>query len=92
MDPHPPEKCITCDPAGHPRQRAYPPGSPPRHRTIVLCFDGIGESFDKDVRNIKLIFLVTAETNGAIHRIRTSFSCSRYLKEVTPRCSLSIVK
>ena len=61
---HPPEKCITCDPSDHPRQWTHPPGSPPRHRTIVLCFDGTGDSFDKDVRYIEPTILVTAEIEG----------------------------
>ena len=49
LSSHHVEKCIACDPGDHPRQWTHPPaGSPPRHRNIVLCFDGTRDSFSKD--------------------------------------------
>ena len=39
-------KCSACDPSDH--QRVWIPDGPTA-RTLVLCFDGTGDSFDEDV-------------------------------------------
>ena len=45
--------CYTCTPPfEHPREWKPDPESPDRHRTLVLCFDGTGDSFDQDVSTI----------------------------------------
>ena len=47
--------CFTCTPPyGHPREWEPRPATPGRKRTLVLCFDGTGDSFDQDVSNSEL--------------------------------------
>ena len=45
------KNCFACNPPyKHPREWKPDPDSPERHgRTLVLCFDGTGDSFDQDV-------------------------------------------
>ncbi|KAF9786823.1 hypothetical protein BJ322DRAFT_1052259 [Thelephora terrestris] len=45
--------CFTCNPPyQHPREWAPNPQTPGRKRTLVLCFDGTGDSFDQDNSNV----------------------------------------
>lgn len=45
--------CFTCTPPyEHPRHWKPDPESLDRHRTLVLCFDGTGDSFDQDNSNV----------------------------------------
>ena len=42
--------CFTCTPPyKHERDWVPKPDAPGRERTLVLCFDGTGDSFDQDV-------------------------------------------
>jgi hypothetical protein len=42
--------CFTCTPPyQHAREWQPDPNTPDRGRTLVLCFDGTGDSFDQDV-------------------------------------------
>ena len=42
--------CFTCTPPyQHSREWKPDPDSPDRRRTLVVCFDGTGDSFDQDV-------------------------------------------
>ena len=42
--------CFACTPSyQHPREWKPDPDTPDRQRTLVLCFDGTGDSFDQDV-------------------------------------------
>ena len=50
------------------------PDSSHRKRTLVLCFDGTGESFDADVSWLEPIIWVVGETEGGTCRIQTSRS------------------
>ena len=47
-----PGTCFACHIRNHPRKWAPDPDSPARKRTLVLCFDGTGESFDADVSQL----------------------------------------
>jgi hypothetical protein len=48
--PNPGKLCFSCDhPNEHPRVWSPDPNGPERNRTLVLCFDGTGDSFDADV-------------------------------------------
>ena len=49
---HPnPNTCSACKPAYEHERRwiSNPKDGPERKRTLVLCFDGTGDSFDQDV-------------------------------------------
>ena len=49
--------CFTCTPPyQHAREWKPDPNSPDRRRTLVLCFDGTGDSFDQDVGRFYLAF------------------------------------
>ena len=59
LDP-PSGLCFACpshDTHPHPRKWAPAPDGPLRERTLVLCFDGTGESFDADVSQLNPIIL-----------------------------------
>lgn len=48
--------CFTCTPPyQHARQWKPDPDTPGRPRTLVLCFDGTGDSFDQDVSGLFLL-------------------------------------
>jgi len=49
--------CFACPTRDHLRAWAPAPGDPLRKRTLVLCFDGTGDSFDADVSQLDPITL-----------------------------------
>jgi len=51
--PNPGKTCFSCTPPDlHSREWKPDPDSPSRERTLVLCFDGTGDSFDEDVSQL----------------------------------------
>jgi len=76
--PGPEEACFACDPPPYKHLREWkadPNGPERRGRTLVLRFDGTGDSFDEDVSEHHPHFSqVACETERAICRIQMSYN------------------
>ena len=53
--------CFACPIRDHPREWVPDPNDLRRKRTLVLCFDGTGESFDADVSQLDPVILIMTE-------------------------------
>jgi len=55
--PNPGKACFSCGPPyDHLREWKPNPDIPGRERTLVLCFDGTGDSFDQDVSQLQSLY------------------------------------
>jgi hypothetical protein len=77
--------CFTCTPQyGHPREwHPKPDENPTRPRTLVLCFDGTGDSFDVDV-SLPPSALNSVHTR-CLSRTFTELQCRPFLGDVEER-------
>lgn len=68
--------CFVCTPPyGHSREWLPNPDTPGRARTLVVCFDGTGDSFDQDVSTLCCqLGSIPPHAYRVHHRIPTSSS------------------